>query len=252
MTTNLIAPVFTAQAAPTRSSRYGFISTHDMLTPFRDAGYDVTNSLVIRTRRSKNRPASEAAPYVKHLVRLRHREAPVLPGMVYPEVIVINSHNGTSKFSVLAGLFRMICSNGLIVTDANFGGISIAHTRLRASLALDAVKELTHSAQLTGTKYIGDMMQKKMSMPEALDFAESLGTPYRPEDLIMVRRPEDHERNLWTTFNVIQENLTKGGSRPINPNGRLRRASPIRSIDRTVTMNTNLWSRAVEYLEVGR
>lgn len=249
---NMIAPVFTSQAAPNRSARYGFISTSDMLTPFREAGYDVTNSMVIKTRRSKNRPAAEAAPYVKHLVRLRHREAPVLPGMVYPEVIVINSHNGTSKFSVLAGLFRMICSNGLILTDANFGGISIPHTRLRASLALDAVRELTNSAQLEGTKYIGDMIKRQMSMPEALDFADSLGTPYRPEDLIMIRRPEDQERNLWTTFNVIQENLTKGGSRPLDPNGRLRRSSPIRSIDRTVTMNTNLWNRAVEYLEEGR
>ena len=62
------------------------------------------------------------------------------------------------------------------------------------------------------------------------------------------RRREDVDRSLWTTFNVIQENVVRGGlqGRKRNAEGRIRRAQTraINGIDQNVTLNRALWTLA--------
>ena len=184
--------------------------------------------------------------YQRSVALADDRAAPVV---VVPEVVLINSHDGTSAFKLLAGLFRLVCSNGLIVMDAQFGGISIPHTTYKAKTALAAASEMTELALTVATKDIPKMIETPMPIPAQLTFAVSLDTPYDPVQLIQRRRPEDREPNLWTTFNAIQENLTKGGLYQLDRAGRVRRAPRVTSITRTVKMNTNLWQAATTYLD---
>lgn len=52
--------------------------------------------------------------HIKHMVRLRHgRQGSVLPEA--NEIILINSHDGASSYQMLAGVFRFVCCNGLVV-----------------------------------------------------------------------------------------------------------------------------------------
>lgn len=241
----MIPQLMTTTPAEGLSTRYGFISTHQTLQPFLDEGYTVTGAMTVKVRKRR----AEMAPYAKHLLRLRPAQAPTTVGDVIPEVVLINSHDGTSRFTLLAGLFRLICSNGLIISDVSLGGYSFSHTKLQASKALDGARQLAVSAQDAATRLIPSMQARTMSLDESLEWASSLGTAYRPDDLLMIRRPEDAPNNLWTVYNRVQENLTKGGNRLLAPAGRGRRSSGIRNIDRTVTMNTNLWASAVAYLE---
>src|SRR3546814_1040711 len=64
-------------------------------------------------------------------------------------------------------------------------------------------------------------------------------SPLRPEQIIEPRRREDVGDSLWATFNVIQENVIRGGlqGRKRNADGRIRRAQTraINGIDRKST-----------------
>lgn len=42
-------------------------------------------------------------------------------------------------------------------------------------------------------------------------YGDNERSPVRPEQIIEPRRREDVDRSLWTTFNVIQENVVRGG-----------------------------------------
>jgi Domain of unknown function (DUF932) len=58
--------------------------------------------------------------FTKHLIRFRPAGEVVTTrriGGLYPEVVVVNSHDGTSAYKVMAGLLRMVCLNGMIVAD---------------------------------------------------------------------------------------------------------------------------------------
>ncbi len=73
-------------------------------------------------------------------------------------------------------------------------------------------------------------------------------SPLTPEQIIEPRRYEDRGSSLWTTFNVIQENVIRGGlhGRKRNAEGRIRRSRsrPINGIDQNVTLNRALWTLA--------
>jgi hypothetical protein len=242
-----IPQLLTMTPAPGVTSRYGFISTAQTLQPFFDAGYEITSAQTKRVRRQPE----ERAPYVKHLLRLRPAQ-PITPlvGEVIPEVLLINSHDGSTKFRLLAGLFRLVCSNGLIVADATFGELTIPHTQLKSGGALDAAHTMARQASLVATRDVPAMMAKRLTPGQALDFAESFAPDLRPMDLLMVRRDSDAPSNLWTVFNRVQENLTKGGvarsARTVT--GRRSSTRPIRSIDRTLAMNLSLWQHALATL----
>jgi len=64
------------------------------------------------------------------------------------------------------------------------------------------------------------------------------------------RRREDVGQSLWTSFNVIQENLIRGGlpGRRQTADGHIRRSRtrPINAIDQNVGLNRALWTLAEE------
>ena len=60
------------------------------------------------------------AEFTKHMIRMRHHRDS--PGQVQTrpeanEIILINSHDGASSYQMLAGMFRFVCCNGLVVGE---------------------------------------------------------------------------------------------------------------------------------------
>src|SRR3546814_10526378 len=53
--------------------------------------------------------------HTKHMIRLRH--ANQVNDSIANEIILLNSHDGTSSYQMLAGAFRFVCSNGLVCGD---------------------------------------------------------------------------------------------------------------------------------------
>jgi hypothetical protein len=66
-------------------------------------------------------------------------------------------------------------------------------------------------------------------------------------DLLRPRRAADQSDDLWTTFNVLQEKVLKGGVNVQNlETKRSQRAREVKSVTENVRLNKALWTLAEE------
>ena len=89
--------------------RYSYIPTAAVLTELRKEGFQPFMVCQTRVRHEDRRD------YTKHMLRLRH--ASQINGAEANEIILLNSHDGTSSYQMLAGMFRFVCQNGLVCGD---------------------------------------------------------------------------------------------------------------------------------------
>ncbi|HCE6609194.1 TPA: DUF945 domain-containing protein, partial [Pseudomonas aeruginosa] len=105
-----VAPSIFADAPhESRSERYAYIPTATVLQELRGEGFEPFMVCQTRVRHDDRRD------YTKHMIRLRH--ASQINGREANEIILLNSHDGTSSYQMLAGMFRFVCSNGLVCGD---------------------------------------------------------------------------------------------------------------------------------------
>lgn len=68
--------------------------------------------------------------------------------------------------------------------------------------------------------------------------------PLEAEDVLKIRREEDKKNDLWTTYQRVQENMTKGGLWGRTAKGKSQRTRPVTGIDGDVKLNRALWEMA--------
>ncbi len=260
--------VFATQPHESRSEKYFQIPTRDILAAMRAEGFFPTE-----VTQSGSRIEGKEA-YTKHLLRLR-RVADLGLGKDVHEVVLVNSHDGTSSYQLMSGIFRLVCTNGLVTGDINHR-ISIRHQGRAEDLArvveatyriveegdrlLEVVEDmkgitLTREEQLLFAKYamlarFGQLPAPVAASANVVDAVPSVPaspapTIYEPADFLRVRRMEDQSPDLYTTTNVIQENVTRGGVRRYV--GRERHSTrPIKGIDQSLKLNQLVWAFAEE------
>lgn len=178
----------------------------------------------------------------------------------FPEVIVKNSHDGRCLFQAMAGVFRLVCSNGMVVADSNLGTVRRRHfgennafDKVREILAALPTETLRVSKLITAWDEI-DLSAKEQtalakSMLELRNSPQWLG----PEQLLEPLREADRakadgSRSLWLTFNVLQESLTNRTISSERQEGqRLRSIRPINAIVGNISTNQQLWATAEAY-----
>jgi hypothetical protein len=152
------------------------------------------------------------------------------------------------------GVYRRICSNGLVASEDSFAAIRFRHSGLKTEQVVEASFRILEYIPQIGT-LITRFKQLMLSGSEAQTFAqqalllryESLDeSPINPDTLLTVRRTEDQPNDLWTTFNRVQENLIRGGlsDNKRSRAGRLRSLRTLSGIDSKVFINKRLWSLA--------
>ena len=241
-----IAPsIFAEQPANKVSSRYGFVPTVSVVEELQNRGLVPVFAGQTLSRDEENRP------FAKHLLRFRPQYAPTVVGQSVPEVVLMNSHDGSSGFKLWLGLFRMVCCNGMIVSDGVLGQVSVSHR--------------SNAAQIVGDQSIGFMgqidhiedrvqrfMDRVLSPLEQGQLADTAATirwgKDRPagldhNNLLIARRFEDTGSTLWAVLNRIQENVIKGG---VNLNRPRRQSSTrlLRSVSDDARVNARLWEAA--------
>src|SRR5690606_37718940 len=106
-----------------RSDRYTQVRTIELVHALRKMDYVPTAAMESQVRKANE----SRRAFVKHMVRMRHKQymdnAKV--GDTVPEILIINSHNGSSAFTINAALFRLVCSNGMVIADQEFGSLRI-------------------------------------------------------------------------------------------------------------------------------
>ena len=103
-----VAPsVFAEAAHDSRSARYAYIATIEILNGLRREGFEVFDARQARTR------LPDRTEHTKHLLRLRHAShtGRALAGDSVPEILLLNSHDGSSSYQMMGGIFRFICAN---------------------------------------------------------------------------------------------------------------------------------------------
>jgi Domain of unknown function (DUF932) len=234
---HLPSAVFAASPAPKVSSRYGFVSTHEVLQGLEHSGFQVVKAVQHRVRKGFS------ADHARHVLRLRHESAMLELGEYVPEVVILNSHDGTSAYQISVGLFRLVCLNGLVVGNP-WGSVRVRHTKHQVEAVVAASLELIAAAP-RARKTVAALQAVQLEPAERAAFAEAASalrwetptSPVVPARLLEVRRPEDAGANLWTTYNTVQENLIAGGVR--SKTGRKTRGVGAPAED--VRLNNSLW-----------
>lgn len=241
--------VFAPSADDHRSSRYTFIPTERVLTGLVQAGFVPVDARQTRTR-------SASPLHARHVVRLRRRFETVQLRDSTPEIIFLNSHDGTSAYQLRVGIFRVVCTNGLIVSRGAFPTFSVPH---RGNIVEDVVAHALGIAERFDllAAQVERMEQRPLLADEQVRFAErALALRYpdpaeagmAPSQLLQCRRQEDSGNDLYSTLNKVQENLLRGGLMRRSANGRLLRTRRISSIREDVRINSGLWDIAAEIL----
>jgi hypothetical protein len=249
-----LAPsAFATRAHESRSARYTYIPTSEVIDGLRAQGFQP-----VFAKQGRSRIAGKA-DFTKHLVRFRFQEqGPALRriGETFPEVVLVNSHDGTSAYQIMAGMLRLVCLNGMIVEDRELATVKVPHKGDVVSEVIEGsytVLEESKRALAAADEWAGVTLKsdERMAMAEAahiLRFAEADGsveTPFWPDQMLTVRRAVDRSDDLWTTTNVIQENVIRGGlsawGRDANNRPRRVTTREVRGIDQDVKLNRALW-----------
>jgi len=241
--------VFACSAHERTSPVYTFIPTERVLAGLMQAGF-----VPVDARQTRARAAS--AQHARHIVRLRRRCETVRLRDALPELVFLNSHDGTSAYQLRIGIFRVVCTNGLIVSRGAFPSFRVSH---RGDVVDQVVTGALEVAERFGSlaAQVERMEQRVMSKDEQIRFAEhavALRFPgpsasgLQPSKLLTCRRIEDLGNDLWSTLNKVQENLLRGGLTRMAATGRLTRMRRITSIREDIRLNSCLWDFAEEVL----
>lgn len=179
----------------------------------------------------------------------------------YPRIILTNSHDGFNSFKFMVGLFRLICSNGLVVCNNQMVDMSIRHInydfeelRKIVASAIEQVPNIVNTMNemrnviLTDeqkTAIATEVVKLRKGVEDKEDFVVE---PEIVEDILTPVRNEDKGNDLWTIFNICQEKMIKGGFGLRTSRNRLRRQRGITSIKKDMDFNQRLWQTASQYL----
>ena len=185
--------------------------------------------------------------YTKHMLRLRH--ASQINGREANEIILLNSHDGSSSYQMLAGMFRFVCQNGLVCGDTvaevrvpHKGDVAAqviegAYTVLEGFGQAQASREAMQAITLDGGEsevFARAALALKYDDPDR-------PAPVTEAQVLAPRRFDDDRRDLWSVLNRAQENLIKGGLRARAANGRRQQTRPVQGIDQNLRLNRALW-----------
>ena len=232
-----------------KSPKYTFTNSVDLVEDLDRLGFQLTSAKQSKTSNP------DMAAYGTHIMRFGNPELYIKgsDGQIEarPEVVIINDHMGNRPVQFEAGLFRLVCSNGLVIKSQDLGAFRERHTRFD----FEGLKRMI-GEKVDGMKGIVEKISKwngkLMSDAERFAFAAEavalrLANDRKPEnyelhEILTPKRSADEGKSLWKTFNIVQENLIKGG---YQMNERQARAitNPIQDIK----INQDLWTLAEAY-----
>ena len=241
-----VPSIFAREAHDSRSERYVYVPTIDIVEGLRREGW-FPFFAVQSVPRDGNRHG-----HAKHMLRLRRDDG--IGKEEAAEVIIVNSHDGTSSYQMFAGMLRFVCTNSLVAGE-RFDDVRVPH---KGNIQHDIIEgvytvaedfpRLIDASETMKEIQLGEDERRVLAEASLVARYGKEESPIRPDQIIQPRRREDAGQNLWMTYNTIQENMIRGGlhGQRRNAEGRIRRSQtrPINGIDQNVTLNRALWTLA--------
>ena len=220
-------------------------------------GYAVTNA-------QQKKPRKTSAQHVEHFAALSRLQDIANPDLdERPEILIYNSHDGSSSLKMFVGMFRFVCSNGIIAGDGYT--LRVKHSKTGAAnfeaQLLEAGEQLPRLADR-----VKQFKAIDVNAMQAMEFAEqalnlrwekferyselpgAFWTPDQIHPILNAIRADDAQLNAWTVFNRVQEKLLHGKLEVLSRNDegreKWRKARPINAIAEQVRVNRGLWDIA--------
>lgn len=260
-----LAPsVFAYEAHESRSQRYKPIPTIEVVRALVKEGFSPVGVV-----QSKPRDFTRDA-FTKHLLRFRRLDeaSTLTAGDSVLEILMKNANDGTACWDLMAGMWRILCENSLVIQTETLDSVKVRHTGDVQSKVIEGTYTVLNSAkgllaapvEWSGININRDERMIMAEAAHALRFTDEeapIAKAMEPVKLLEPRRKEDTHPNLWTVFNVIQENVVKGGQHTVidaerNGEAVRRRATtrPVRGIDGSVALNKALWVLTTKMAEL--
>jgi len=257
-----LAPsVFAVEAHSSRSERFAPIPTIEIIRRLGTEGFQVVGAKQSVARMDDRRM------FTKHLLRLRRmdNQEQYRVGDTVCEMLLKNANDGSSAYDLLAGLFRIKCLNSMVAQTGTIDTVKVRHSGDVMGKVIEgtyrvlgeAQKALVAPAEWSKQKLEREEREAFAAAAHVLRFGDADGevtTPVKPEQMLESRRWDDRGNDLWTVFNVIQENTIKGGLTAVgrDANGRRRRTTTreVKGIDQDVRLNKALWVLAERMAQI--
>lgn len=229
------------------SDKYSFIPTINVVNILRDQGW-----VPVQAKQAKVR-IEEKDGFQKHLVRFQKSGLEITTGERL-DLLLFNSHDRGCAFNLAASVWRQVCSNGLMVANDLFA-FSHRHINFDGNAFLESAQRISNgaseiAAQVENFKVIELTPDEKgvfAKMAHHTVYDDPEKAPIFPDRLLTTRRNEDKVNDLWTTFNVIQENIVKGGLfGRSKTTGKSQKTREIKSLDKDLKVNKLLWMLTTE------
>lgn len=250
-----IAPsIFTEKPSKEVSKHYTHIPTTKVINDMRTLGWDVVSAQEVAARKKETKGVQ------KHLVVFRNPEV-VINGsdgdIVFPQILLTNSHDGKNSFQFQAGLYRLVCSNGLVIADTQFEAVKIRHMGYSFEELQTQIREMVEKLPLT-VESMNKMKETEFNQEQAVEFAKkAIGTRFTKDEMKRIEidiegllkpvREEDEGSDLWSIFNVVQEKLIEGDF-DYTIGSKFRKARKIKNFKQDQKINKELFEVALEYV----
>lgn len=271
--------IFTQEPIEGLSSKYTHIPTERIIDDMELLGWGVADAKEVNARTNGTRG------FQKHLIVFRNPDIVIneLPEgvyidktsptgyrnskgyftkitdleQIYPQILLTNSHDGKNSFKFTAGMFRMICENGLVISTDTFEALKVKHMGYKFEVLQEKIRTLVEALPLT-VESMDKMRNTELAQEQILDFAkralevrftenELANIEVDVEDLVFPKRTADKGNDLWKVFNVVQERIINGEFEYSN-GVKFRKARKVKNINQNLQVNSELFSLALEYI----
>ena len=235
------------------SKHYSFVPTTKVIDDLRSMGWECVDAQQVKARKKATNG------YQKHMLTFEHPDYKVDGATEYPQLLLTNSHDGGNAFTLSAGIFRLICSNGLVIKSEDYGDARLVHK----GYSFDAVQKLVvdFTAEIdTALQKVTAMKRTQLTTDQIIAFAKQAallrfkGNSYNEDNIADVveldelhssTRPEDNGNGLWEVYNRVQESLINGNYH-YKVGVKSRKGRTIKSFKQNIDVNKKLSEIAFE------
>jgi hypothetical protein len=236
------------------SDHYSFVPTIKVVNDLRALGYDCVDAKSVKARKKST------DGYQKHMLTFEHPKYKVEGVDEYPQLLLTNSHDGGNAFTLSAGIFRLVCSNGLVIQTEDYGSARLVHK----GYSFEAVQKLVNEFNVTIDEVltkITAMKKVQLTKDQQIEFAkqaallrftaksyneDNISDVVDIDGLLNVERKEDAGNGLYEVFNRVQESLINGNylyasNGKVDVEGtKTRKARPIKNFKQNIEVNQRL------------
>jgi len=238
------------------SNHYSFVPTMNVVRDLQTMGWDCVDAKQVKARKKSTNG------YQKHMLTFEHPKYKVEGVEEYPQLLLTNSHDGGNAFQLSAGIFRLVCSNGLVIKTEDYGSQRLIHKGYSFEAVQEMVEGFIATIDETMTR-ITAMKRTQLDKDQMTEFAkqaallrftsksyneENIDKVVYIDELLDATRKEDNGNAVWEVFNRVQERLVGGNYHYKGTKDKPRKARPIKNFQQSFEVNKKLSELAFAYV----